>query len=247
MCLGITWVAFAAMVYTQRQVQEDLAPRRLLLVVIASLFVFGSTWIYWRAAADLSRYTAVPTTRELMAPDQWLNGGWQRLPTQRFEMAGDAEEPLQLQWACNETGVAGALKAAGWQDAPAWSLAAALGSIAPGAPMQELPALPRFNRGDRSRLVFVRWSVQQPEAREVLRLWRSEFDVAADAAPRWPVWYGAVYRESRRGGHITQSLLRQSVLPPDEFVALLPPSQPKEFRRLDRSRTPIVLMRCAPP
>ena len=50
LCLGIAWVAFVAMVYTQRQVREDFVPRGLMVTVIAALFVFGGAWIHWRAA-----------------------------------------------------------------------------------------------------------------------------------------------------------------------------------------------------
>ena len=192
---------------------------------------------------DLRRY-AVATQRRVMRVDVWLDRGWQQLPARRLEMAGDTEEPLQLQWACSEEGIASQLKAAGWQDAPAWSLRAALGSLAPHPAIQDLPVLPRFNRGDRSRLVFVRESAQQPDEREVLRLWRSEFELESGAARR-PIWYGAVYREFRRGhGNVTQNLFRQSALPPDAFVPLLPTSVAREIRSLGSSQAQAVLVRC---
>lgn len=244
MSLGIGWVAFVAMVHTQRQIQEDIAPRALLLTVIATLLVLSGAWIHWRAADDLARFT-VPVQRRLMTEEAWLNSGWQQLPAQRLEMAGDTEEPLQLQWACSEEGMAGALKAAGWQDPPAWSLKTVLGSLAPHTAIWDLPILPRFNRGDRSQLIFARWSAQQPDQREVLRLWRSDSDLESSGAMHQPLWYGAVYREVRRGsGHLAQGLLRQSILPPDAFAALLPAIGLKEIRTRDSGQTQTALMRC---
>ena len=160
-------------------------------------------------------------------------------------MAGDTEEAFQLQWACSDEGIAGELNAAGWHDPPGWSLKAALGSVAPHATMENLPVLPRFNQGNRSQLVFVRWSAQQPEVREVLRLWSSEFDIEADSATRWPIWYGAVYREVRPGhGRVAQNLLRQSVLPLDQSLELLPVGGPREIRSRHPGQTQTVLMRC---
>lgn len=244
MSLGSAWVAFVAMVYTQRHVRENLAPRALTLTVAATLIVLGGAWIHWRAADDLHRYVA-PVQRRLMPEGSWLDSGWQQLPAQRLELAGDTKEPFQLQWACSEEGIASELNASGWQEAPAWSLQAALGSLAPHAAIQDLPVLPRFDRGDRSRLLFVRWSAQRPEEREVLRLWRSEFDLETPAAARRPIWYGAVYRESRRGrGLVEQNLLRQSVVPADEFVRLLPADEPKQIRSRAPGQAQTVLMRC---
>jgi hypothetical protein len=245
MSLAIAWVAFVAMVYTQRQVHENLAPRGLMFAVVVSLIVFGGASIHWRAATDLSRYSSASVQRQFISTDKWLNDGWQQLPAQRLEMAGDTEELFQLQWACSEANIAGELKATGWQDPPAWSLKAVLGSIAPHATMKDLPVLPRFNQGNRSQLVFVRWSAQQPEGREVLRLWSSGFDIESDSAKRWPIWYGAVYREVRPGhGHVAQNLLRQSVLPPDQSLALLPVSGSKEIRSRHPGQAQTVLMRC---
>lgn len=244
MSLGTTWVAFVAMVYTQRHVREDIAPRGLTLTVLATLLVVGGAWIYTRAPYDLHRY-AVPAQRRFMPEASWLDRGWQQLPAQRVELAGDTEEPLRLQWACGEKEIASDLKDAGWQDAPAWSLKAALGALAPDAAIQSLPVLPRFDRGDRSQLIFMKWSAQRPDEREVLRLWRSGFELESPGAVRRPLWYGAVYRELRRGrGLVEQNLLRQSVLPPDEFVTLLPASDPKEIRSRDLGQAQTLLVRC---
>ena len=245
--LGLTWVAFVAMVYTQRRVQEDLAPRALVLPVVATLLVCAGAWIHWMGPADLRRFSG-PIPRRLMTEGTWLGDGWRRLPGRRLEMTGDPQEPLQLQWACSESGIASRMREAGWQDPPGWSLKAVLGALAPRAAIGSLPVVPRFNQGELSHLVFVRWSTQQPEKRDVLRLWRSEFELeSATAMPR-PLWYGAVYRESRpANAYVTQALLNQLVLPPDMFVPLLPAGASDVLRSGGGSAPQTALLLCIGP
>lgn len=245
MSLGLAWVAFVAMVYTRHPVREHLAPRGLMLAAVACLVIAGGVWNHWNAARDLSFYATVPR-REVMTYEGWLTGGWQQLPARRLEMAGDLEEPLQLQWACGEADIVRELRGAGWQNPPAWSVAKALASIAPRASIHDLPVLPRLNRGDRSRLAFVRPSADGADEREVLRLWRSDFEIRSGDVEARPIWYGAVYREVRRGnGRFTGNLLVQSVAPLEAIVPLLPSGVDKQIRILGVGRPPTVLIGCA--
>lgn len=245
MSLGLAWVSFSALVYTLRPVREDVAPRGLLLAAVAALAVSGVAWNQWRGTADLGRYSSrVP--RAVMSARDWLDRGWERLPAQRLELAGDMKDRFQLQWACAPAQLGRELEAMGWQQAPDWTWARVLGAILPRPSVHDLPVLPRFNGGVRSRLVFVRAAGAGADAREVIRLWQSDFDIGAAAAGHWPIWYGAVYREVRRGdGRVTENLLRQTALAPAEFMALLPGDDPSVVRSRGEPGGPTVLLRCA--
>ena len=247
MSLGLVWVGLVAMSYSQHATHDDYAPRPIMLVVFITLAAFGGLWIHVRAPKDLARY-AVPSHIRLTSDDDWIKAVWQQVPARRLEFAGEAEEPFQLQWACSESAVANDLKAAGWQDPPAWTLKSALGSLAPHAKIQELPVLPRFNQGDRAALVFVRGSAQEPEERKVLRLWRSRFEASSPGRATRPIWYGAVYREVWRGaGILNQNLIRQSMLPTASLLALAPPTEEKIMRNRGDHQPPTVLMQCSAP
>jgi undecaprenyl-diphosphatase len=56
MSLAIAWVSFVAMVYTQRQIEEDIEPRGLLVTVVLALVILGGASIHWAVAHDLHRY-----------------------------------------------------------------------------------------------------------------------------------------------------------------------------------------------
>ena len=244
MSLGLAWVAFSALVYTLRPVREDVAPRGLLLAAVAALAISGVAWNQWRGTADLGRYsTQLP--RAVMSASDWLDHGWERLPAQRLGLAGEMKEQFQLQWACAPAQLGRELEAMGWRQAPEWTWVRVLGSIVPRPSVGDLPLLPRFNGGVRSRLMFVSAPGPGADAREVIRLWQSDFDIGTAAAGRWPIWYGAIYREVRRGdGTISQNLLRQTALAPAEFTALLPRDNLSVVRSRGEAGGPTVLLRC---
>jgi membrane protein DedA with SNARE-associated domain/membrane-associated phospholipid phosphatase len=243
MAFGLTWVAFVAMVYTRRGIREDLAAHALMPTVIAALIVFGGAWIYWRAADDLRRFSA-PVPPRLMPQDAWLDGGWRSLPMRRLEVAGEAQEPLPIQWACPEAAIVGELKTSGWQEAPAWSLKTVLSLLVPDEPIQRLPVLPQFNLGERSRLAFVRGSAQRPRERDVLQLWRSEFELASPGSHP-AIWYGAVYHEDRNArGYFARTLVRRTVLPVEQVIGLMPPSARGAIEVKRHGVEAVVLLRC---
>jgi membrane protein DedA with SNARE-associated domain/membrane-associated phospholipid phosphatase len=222
--LGAAWVAMVAMIYTQRQVEENFEPRRLALVVSISLLVFGGLWAETNSAADLARYSPVKLSPRVIAVNDWLDQDWRLLPARRSEVAGDPEEPFALQWACGGETIRSRLGASGWRPAQAWSLRNTLAWLSPEPQLQDLPALPRFDRGNRARLVFVRWTAERPGEREVLRLWSSGFELQPrERGSGLPIWYGAIYREEqRRHRHVPAVGIQGSVESADAIAEQLP-------------------------
>jgi hypothetical protein len=108
------------------------------------------------------------------------------------------------------------------------------------------PVLPRFDRGNPSQLVFVRAGAQQADEREVLRLWRSDVQVRGlGARPTLPVWYGAVYRESRAPHwHLPSPGVRRVVLPATMFAAQLPGDVQRQEQSREPGRSTTVLALC---
>jgi membrane protein DedA with SNARE-associated domain/membrane-associated phospholipid phosphatase len=243
--LGVAWVAVVAMVYTHRGVQEDFRPRELMLLVAVVLALFGAVWSTVRAAADLKRYAVVDQAR-LVSANQWLDSGWRSLPARRVDVAGGPEEAFDLQWACGEADIAALLGGLSWQPAPAWSLQNAMAWLAPHSALADHPVLPRFDRGNASRLVFVR-ATGRPDEREVLRLWRSDVRltvVAAGAAPL-PVWYGAVYRETHAShGYLPSPAIRRVIESPALFAAQLPADVSRQERSRGTGQPTTVLALC---
>ncbi len=246
MSLGLAWVALAAMVYTRRRVVENFEPRRLALLVSIALVVFGGLWSGTNSAADLARYTVVKVQPRVIAVNEWLDQDWRLLPARRLELA-EPEEPFGLQWACGEEGIRRRLGVSGWRPAQAWSVRNTLAWLSPDPQLQELPVLPRFDRGSRPHLVFVRWTADRPHEREVLRLWSSRFELHSGGPGDMPIWYGALYREEQvRHRAVPAVGIRGSVASADATARQLPIDGGKQLRSRPGG-TQVVLALCRRP
>nr|WP_175800650.1 LssY C-terminal domain-containing protein [Burkholderia anthina] len=192
--LGLAWFALLAGAYAYWQVREHVQPRGAFVAVLVVLATAG----VWTVPAQwqLDR-AARPHVGDVVAMtvDQWLRGGWQRVPMRRTEIGGDREEYLPLQWCATSDTLDRHLSLAGWQRATPWSPATALRWLLPQAPAETLPVLPRYTHGESTRRVFVRVDPAHPDSRFVLRLWRYPY-VLQDALGMRPLWYGALYRET---------------------------------------------------
>ncbi|KVL86435.1 cytochrome O ubiquinol oxidase [Burkholderia stagnalis] len=191
--LGLAWFALLAGAYAYGHVRDEVQPRGALVAVVVVLATAG-VWTVpaaWQADRDPRAHSRVVA----MTVDQWMRGGWQRVPTRRTEISGDREEFLPLQWCVAADVLARHLSHAGWQRATPWSLQTALRWLVPQAPADGLPVLPRYSQGVGTRRVFVRADPGQPDSRLVLRLWRYPY-VLQDAQGTRALWYGALYRET---------------------------------------------------
>ncbi|AOI59364.1 LssY C-terminal domain-containing protein [Burkholderia diffusa] len=192
--LGLAWFAMLAGAYSYWRVREHVQPRGALVAVLVVLATTG----VWTVPAhwQLDR-AARPHAGDVVAMtvDQWMRGGWQRVPTRRTEIGGDREEYLPLQWCATSDTLDRHLSMAGWQRATPWSPATALRWLLPQARADALPVLPRYTQGESTRRVFVRVDPARPDSRLVLRLWRYPY-VLQDALGMRPLWYGALYRET---------------------------------------------------
>ena len=237
---GLAAAALSAMVYTQHQVPEEIHPKRMALVAVATIVLASSAWAWWRTPADAKRYavTIAPQTTTWQA---WVDGGYRELPARRHEMAGERKEPFTLQVACPEPALRDALRRAGWVPAPGLTLASVLEAIAPHPTVGDLPVLPKFNGGRASSLELVQPPAPGASTRNVLRLWKSEWEV--DGVP---VWYGAYDREVQVRPNY--SFLHQKPQDAAQFSAALADAG---LRRADPANTggaaPPELWMCASP
>ncbi|HIC7210988.1 LssY C-terminal domain-containing protein [Burkholderia stabilis] len=194
--LGLAWFAVLAGAYAYWRVREHVQPRGALVAVVVVLATAGVWTIPAQWQLDRASRPHVGDV-VAMTVDQWMRGGWQRVPTRRTEIGGDREEYLPLQWSATSDTLDRHLAQAGWQRATPWSPATALRWLLPQAPADALPVLPRYTHGESTRRVFVRVDPGRPESRLVLRLWRYPY-VLQDALGNRPLWYGALYRETLR-------------------------------------------------
>ena len=193
---GLAWVALLGIAYTNHVRNEPVRAWPLLLVIVATLSLIGGPYVSRHHSADFERYLYRPKSETILLSD-WTAGTWRTLPFARSELEGETEEPFSLQWVGTAGEIAGALAAAGWEAPRAWTSKAALLWLLPAPSIDELPVLPKFDRGEQQKLTFVK--VSGPGERVVIRLWPSRYVVAgvATGEPR-PLWNGMVMLERLR-------------------------------------------------
>ncbi|WP_438942899.1 VTT domain-containing protein [Paraburkholderia piptadeniae] len=218
--LGLAWFAVFAGAYTWWHVSDDVRPGPLALLVVGTFAVAGA-WQFSGHAQHAREISQVWRPTTYLSTAQWLDTGWQQLPARRTEIGGDEEEPLPLQWAANDEAIMGALKRAGWEPAPAWSVRSALGWLLPQTHADQLPVLPKYSQGEPSQLLLVRAEPDVSGSRLVLRMWRSHVAVR-NASGDMPLWYGALYREKLyRLAHLVTVVETQYVAVPSAITTLL--------------------------
>lgn len=188
---GLAAVALSAMVYTQHRVEEPIRPRRLALAAGATLVIAGTLWHGWHGPADTERYAPAPQRPTATTLQAWIDGGFRQLPAWRQEFAGEREERFTLQVACAQPRLLETLQRAGWLPAPGLGIASVLQAIAPHPAVDRLPVLPQYDGGRPSSLELRHVGAGDADARGVLRLWKSDWELPGGV----PIWYGAFARE----------------------------------------------------
>jgi hypothetical protein len=149
-------------------------PRRatvqLSAACAATLLIVGS----WHIERDLNQALSIYATQAQPAvalSKPWRDGGWKELPTYRVDLAGEAEEPLLLQWRGSTKALQDDLLKQGWLVEPAWSLAALNVLVRPDTRPASLPVIPMFNAGRPQAIAMIR---SEEQGRFVLRAWSQE-------------------------------------------------------------------------
>ncbi|OQX07433.1 MAG: hypothetical protein BWK73_28115 [Thiothrix lacustris] len=187
---GIGLLAVFAEVFRQESVSRQLAARMLVAAMLALVVVGGWHILHsWEAATALYA-RRLPEPVVLAQP--WAAGGWADLPVCRMDVGGECEEPFVLQWRGTPAGLQQALL--GWAAAVPWSVQALNTFAFPASSAQQLPVLPKFDRGQTQAFTWVK-GVQRGDVvgRYVLRLYPQQVQEATQ--PLFTVWQGTLVFE----------------------------------------------------
>ncbi|MDR5839140.1 VTT domain-containing protein [Caballeronia sp. LZ034LL] len=191
--LAAVWVFLIALTAVWRNPSKPkprpLMPVAVLVVICASVAL--------QLSDDTEARSAAPQS-VVITPIQWTDSVWRTFSCYRANMEGDRREPITVQWAATPAQIRAQLLSRGWTEVSHVSLKSVLSVVLPNAPAIDLPALPRLNNGEPSKLVFAR-SPYGADERDVLRFWSTQYEVRErpDVAPT-PIWLGAVVHERIR-------------------------------------------------
>lgn len=182
---------------------EAIPPRRIkpvgLFATALSVFVLaGAVHVAtgWARATDVY---ARPEQQILMPVADWVETGWETLPASRIDLAGRPEEAFIAQFAGDLDALAGELTRGGWTVVPGWTWRESLPYLNPDASLSELPPRPALHEGLTARLTLTRTRPQDAEARDVLRVYKTDL-AAAEGGTYKPIHVVSLTREVRRHG-----------------------------------------------
>jgi undecaprenyl-diphosphatase len=166
--------------------------------------VLASGWhVGDRYSADLQRY-APQLAFQHMDSGLWWQAGWVSLPIFRQDLAGEDEQPLNLQWRGSLASLHAVLIAQGWKDPVPLTASTALRWLLAAPAIAELPVLPQVHAGRHEALVMISPPAKGPENQAasidrnqqlVLRLWHSGLLLNPGEDP---VWIGNVTLQAQR-------------------------------------------------
>jgi membrane protein DedA with SNARE-associated domain/membrane-associated phospholipid phosphatase len=190
--LGLAWVALLAIAYYRHPAPHPL-PRGLSGVALLALMLAGGWHVTNRYSADLQRYAPHLNVRHVDA-GLWWQDDWRQLPTHRQDLAGEYEQPLDVQWSGALASLRETLRAKGWRKPVPLSPTTALRWLLPRSGLAELPMLPQVHDGREESLLLLgpppvnrspgRTGIDQ-NGPLVLRLWNSGVVLDPDAVPLW--------------------------------------------------------------
>ncbi|BAN25780.1 VTT domain-containing protein [Caballeronia insecticola] len=191
--LAAVWVFLIALTAVWRNPAKP-APRPLMPVAVLAVICAS---VALQLSDDSEAHSAPPAT-VVITPIQWTDSVWRTFSCYRSSMEGDRREPITVQWAATPSQIRAQLLSRGWTEVSHVTLTSVMSVVSPNAPAIALPALPRLNNGEPSKLVFARSSLG-PDERDVLRFWPTNYEVRErPGAPPTPIWLGSVVHERLR-------------------------------------------------
>ena len=127
-----------------------------------------------------------------MTTKQWLRSGWQDLPIYRFDLGGEDEQPINLQYGGNLTDMEKTLQRAGWRRPLPLTPTTVLHWLIPKSRWNSLPVLPQFHDGRNEALLLVHSLPHAQATNEFLALRFWPADVLLDNSI--PLWIGTLTR-----------------------------------------------------
>ncbi len=187
--LGTAWLMVMTVVYLHSGGRTAIPGLfRFFLLVLLLLVVFHwMTGFHDKRIRYRQHHALVRMTTK-----QWIQSGWRDLPLYRFDLGGEKEQPLNLQYAGKLSVMEKVLQRSGWHQPVALGPTTSLHWLMPKTGWDNLPVLPQFHDGRNEVILLIH---RLPQSRSTnnflaLRFWPA--GVLLDNAV--PLWIGTLTR-----------------------------------------------------
>jgi len=180
--LGGAWICLLGIAYQRHPAQRQQSISGLLTMTVLTLSLTGGWHSLSSHQRDLQAY-ALHYPLRLLQESDWWQQAWRSFPAYRIDLQGEAEQPINLQWAGNSDGLRRQLVARGWHSPPPLTLTAALHWLQPDGKLADLPVLPQLHEGRHESLLLVRRIDENHQL--ALRLWPADTRLQPEGATLW--------------------------------------------------------------
>jgi len=233
--VALAWIALLGLAYRTHITDRVPSHRHLAPLTIAVIAIALAQNAAFRFPAHRLAYAAQPPKTQV-AMGAWWEGAWKNLPAYRYDLRGQQDQPLSLQWAGALGTVRETLLSMGWTEPPG-EAADLLQWFRGGAELDQIPVLPHVHDGRYETLALTRRGASVDEL-TVVRLWPSGVILTVGEEEQ-PLWTGTASC-LRRSHPLGLSILRTApgrAVPLSPLTDALDPQQ-WEMRYVDRGKGP---------
>lgn len=186
---GLIWATALGMAFRTHGKRQKIGGRQAVIIGITLLLLAFSSAINVSAPPPKPGILQIQGSMPLQ---QWLQGGWQKLPRYRNDVLSRKNYPLNLQISGSLTNITNKLQQQGWEMAQTATGLAWLQLLAATDELEQLPLLPHSHAGQMSFSVL---SKPGNDQRQVIYLWPSRFIVEESGQP---IWLGEVATQRKK-------------------------------------------------
>ena len=244
--LGVHWlgdvlagIAVAAAIVAVFGVVLEAYPARRIrplgLISVATIAWLASGWIHMGAGIENRLETYAPNKFvQTYSLADWPTRAWTREATRRVDLSGQTGEPFVAQWIGSLDQLETAVVAKGFSVVPVWSWLEGLRYSDPKSRFEDVPPRPLLHEGLTAKLTAVRYDAATPNARLVLRAYKSASVVGTS-----PVYLISLLREKHAPRFALYNLPKSAALPAAEARGVIAGLSARTLNPSDLQRAPV--------
>ena len=181
--LGLSWIAVVGIAYRRRRTRPFW-----ILPPTAVFFVAMGMCAAWRASdwAGRLELLSTPPAAERWTQNAWTHGAWAALGAQRADGPGDADWPLDVQYAGPLDQLVSRMRREGWRPVYPLGWRGVLLGLRPDLSDEDLPWLVAAHEGHGTALVLARRQGDE-DIEQTLHLWPTHVEIVGVG----PLWLGS--------------------------------------------------------
>ncbi len=184
---GLLWVSVLGIAYRRHPVKNIRTKKPLSIVLISIISLVVLAFVFNNIKVPTEK-TYPQKTQFIIGYNAWLESGWEILPHFRNDIRGKRKQPLNIQWAADQTVIITTLKASGWQQVNNVT-AKYFNWLQDIDTPQQLPIVKHLHNGQYNTFTFSKQVANKRLA--IIRLWPSGYYLQGKDSKK-PLWVGEV-------------------------------------------------------